>query len=679
MEHTNLRQDSNLQSLFYPKSVAVIGASENPAKIGHEILKNIKDSGFTGKIYPINPKNPEILGLPCHKSVLEVKDQIDLAIVIIPAKFVPSVIEECGQKEIKAAVVITGGFSEAGPEGEALQKELERIAQLYGIRIVGPNCQGINNPYCPMCASWPLLTGKGKVAVISQSGTVGAAMMDWFSEEHLGVSCFVSMGNRADVEESDLIAYLDQDPNTQVIALYIEGVKNPARFFQVLKNIKKPLVVLKSGRTPKGRIAAESHTKSLAGSDAVYEALFKRFKVHRADTIEEFYDFSKSLAYLPSFSGNRILFITTSGGAAILATDQAEKEGLDVAPMPDELAKKLEPIVPAHSIRANPLDLTGDANAEMFKNVVEVAKDYYDILGLIFGDPVEKANEVASMIPNNLVIFLGGAEVERKECIIMHEKGIPVFPTPERGIKALSQVMPRAIEKAVAHPDIRTTIVSQGKKLLPPSESLELLASFGFPCCDYRVADTPGKVAHAAYEIGFPVAIKINSSVISHKSDLGCVKLGIASGEEAKKSYHEIVEAAQQVAKDEDVNEVLVMPMAKPGLETIFGMIRDVQFGPVIMFGIGGIAVEIYQDVVFRLLPLDRGQVERMIDEIKAAPVLKGYRGQPAVDREAIINGILILSHIATERPDIAEIDVNPVIAYPEGILAVDARVLLRE
>ena len=677
MDHNNLQPNSNLDALFYPKSVAVVGASENPAKIGHEILKNIKDSGFPGKIYPINPKSKEILGLTCHKSVLEVKEPIDLAVIIIPARFVPSVVEECGQKEIKAAVVITGGFSEAGPEGEALQKEVERIAQLYGIRVVGPNCQGINNPYCPLCASWPLLTGKGRVAVISQSGTVGAAMMDWFSEEHLGVSCFVSMGNRVDVEESDLIGYLDQDPNTQVIALYIEGVKNPARFFQVLKNIKKPLVVLKSGRTPKGRVAAESHTKSLAGSDAVYEALFKRFNVHRADTIEEFYDFSKALAYLPSFSGNRILFITTSGGAAILATDQAEKEGLDVAAMPDELSKKLEPVVPAHSIRANPLDLTGDADAEMFKNVVQVAKEYYDILGLIFGDPVEDANEVASLTPNNLVIFLGGAEVERKEKLIMHEKGIPVFPTPERGIKALAKVMPKAIKKAVVHTDIRTSIVSQGQKLLPPSKSLELLASFGFPCSEYRVADTPGKVAHAAYEMGFPVAIKINSSVISHKSDLGCVKLGITSGEDAKKCYHEIVGAAKKVAREEDVTEVLVMPMAKPGLETIFGMIRDVQFGPVIMFGIGGIAVEIYQDVVFRLLPLDRPQVERMIGEIKAAPILDGYRGQPAVDKEAIVNGLLILSHIATERPDIAEIDVNPVIAYPDGMMAVDARVLL--
>ncbi len=677
MENTGFQQNNNLHSLFYPKSVAVVGASENPAKIGHEILKNIIECGFPGKIYPINPKSSEILGLPCHKSVLEIKDRVDLAVIIIPAKFVPSVIEECGEKEIKAAVIITGGFSEAGAEGEELQQELERLAQLYGIRIVGPNCQGINNPYCPLCASWPLLTGKGRVAVISQSGTVGAAMMDWFSEEHLGVSCFVSMGNRVDIEESDLIAYLDQDPNTAVIALYIEGVKNPARFFQVLKNSKKPLVVLKSGRTPKGKVAAESHTKSLAGSDAVYDALFKRFNVHRAETIEEFYDFSKALAYLPSFSGNRILFITTSGGAAILATDQAEKEGLDVAPMSEELSKKLESLVPAHSILANPLDLTGDADAEMFKNVVQAAKEHYDILGLIFGDPVENASEVAELTPNNLVIFLGGAEVERKERILMHEKAIPVFPTPERGIKALAEVMPKAIKKAVAHPDLRTTIVSQGKKLLPPSESLELLSSFGFPCCEYRVADTPGKVAHAAYEIGFPVALKINSSIISHKSDLGCVKLGISSGEEAKKCYHEIVSAAEKVAKGQDVTEVLVMPMAKPGLETIFGMIRDVQFGPVIMFGIGGIAVEIYQDVVFRLLPLDRGQAERMLEEIKAAPVLKGYRGQPGVDLEALINGILILSHIATERPDIAEIDINPVIAYPDGILAVDARVLL--
>ena len=676
MDRAQTSEISDLQPFFNPDSVAVIGASGNPAKIGHDILRNIKESGFPGKIFPINPKTGEILGIPCFKSVLDIKDQVDLAVIIIPAKFVPSVLEECGRKKVKSAVVITGGFSEAGPEGEALQIELERISQIYGVRIIGPNCQGINNPYCPLCASWPLLTGQGRVAVISQSGTVGAAIMDWFSEEQLGVSSFVSMGNRADVEESDLIVYFDQDPNTEVIALYIEGVKNPARFFQILKDIKKPLVILKSGRTPKGKIAAESHTKSLAGNDAVYDALFNRFHVHRAETIEEFFDFSKALAYLSSFSGNRILFITTSGGAAILATDQAEKEGLDVFPMPVELDKKLVSIVPPHSIRANPLDLTGDADAEMFNKVVLEAKDYYDILGLIFGDPVENASQVASEVSNKLVIFLGGAEIEREEKIKMHKQGIPVFPTPERGIKALSQVLPKAVKKEFEHGDIRQSITSEGKKYLAPSDSFELLSSFGFPCLQYRVADSPGKAAHMAYDLGFPVAMKINSTEIAHKSDVGGVRLSINSGEEIHKAYDDIITSVEKYAMESDLGEVIITPMAKPGLETILGMVRDVQFGPVIMFGLGGIAVEIYRDVVFRLLPLDKEHAESMLKEIKSAPLLEEFRGKEAVDKKALIDGILILSHLATERPDIAEVDLNPVIAYQDGIVAVDARVV---
>ncbi|MFQ5343636.1 MAG: acetate--CoA ligase family protein, partial [Anaerolineae bacterium] len=343
---------SQLDAVLKPRSVAVIGASSNPDKLGHEILKNIVDSGFQGPVYPVNPKADTILGLPCHASVGEIEAPPDLAVIIIPARFVPGVVEECGEAGVKGAVIITGGFSEAGPEGEILQQQVVEMAQKYGVRVVGPNCQGVNNPHHPLCASWPLLTHRGKIAVVSQSGTVGAAMMDWLTEEKLGTASFVSMGNRADVDETDLIAYFDRDPSTEVIAAYIEGIKRPQAFLEVVQELQKPLVVLKSGRTPKGKVAAESHTKSLAGADAIYDALFAQHNICRAYTIEEFYDFAKALAYLKPPAGNRILFITTSGGAGILATDQAELEGLDVSPLPEAVVEAITPLIPAHAIKA---------------------------------------------------------------------------------------------------------------------------------------------------------------------------------------------------------------------------------------------------------------------------------------------------------------------------------------
>ena len=319
---------NRLDAILRPRSVAVIGASTSPDKLGHEILKNILDGGYQGSVYPINPKADSILDLPCHANVKDLEEAPDLAVLIIPARFVPQAVQDCGEKGVQGAVIITGGFSEAGPEGEELQQQTAEIARNFGVRLIGPNCQGVNNPHHPICASWPLLTYRGKVAVISQSGTVGAAMMDWFSEEKLGVSSFVSMGNRADVDEGDLIDYFNQDDNTEVIAAYIEGIKRPGQFLEVMERLQKPLVVLKSGRTPRGKVAAESHTKALAGADAIYDSLFEKYSVCRAYTLDEFYDFAKGFAYLKPPKDNSILFVTTSGGAAILATDQAEQEGL---------------------------------------------------------------------------------------------------------------------------------------------------------------------------------------------------------------------------------------------------------------------------------------------------------------------------------------------------------------
>lgn len=664
---------NDLRCFFHPQSIAVIGASESPEKLGHEILKNLVEGGFPGPIYPINPKSERILGLTCFTNVKEIPDAVDLAVVIIPARFVPQAIRDCGEKHVKGAIIVTGGFSEAGEEGEALQKEVAKIAREYDVRLIGPNCQGVNNPYHPLCASWPLLTHKGRVAVISQSGTVGAAMMDWFSVEELGVSSFVSLGNRADVSELDLMEYFESDPNTNVIAVYLEGTKDADRFQKILSRMTKPVVVLKSGRTPGGRVAAESHTKSLAGADAIYSSIFKRNEVCRAETIEEFYDFAKGLAYLNPPDGNRILFITTSGGTAILATDAAEQEGLDVSPLPKELADQLEGIIPPHAIRANPLDLTGDANAKMFQEVIQRARPYYDTLGIIFGDPILDASRVVSSHKNELVIFLGGAEVERSEKIKMHHAGIPVFPTPERAIRALSQLIPQNMKAQRAS---HTFPAAEGKSQMSLSQCFTFLEGKGFDCIVSRAADSPGKAAHVAHQLGLPVAVKIDSPDILHKSDVGGVKLNLQSAQDVRATYERMLARIHEQVPHAKLDGVVVSAMACPGLELILGMNRDPQFGPMVMFGLGGITVELFRDVSLRLLPIDREDALEMIYEIKAAPLLKGYRGQQKIDENALVDALLKLAQIAEDHPDIVEIDLNPVFAYPEGIVVVDARIL---
>jgi len=664
-----------LDAILKPNSVAVIGASTSPDKIGYEVLKNILDSGFKGPVYPINPKAEVILDLPCHKSIKDVAEAPDLAVVIIPARFVPQAVQECGEAGVKGVVIITGGFSEAGDEGEQLQNQVIEIAKKFGVRIIGPNCQGVNNPHHPLCASWPLLTYQGKITLISQSGTVGAAMMDWLSEDKLGTASFVSMGNRADVDETDLIAYFNQDENTKVIAAYIEGIKRPDSFINVVKQLQKPLVVLKSGRTPKGKVAAESHTKALAGADAIYEALFSKYNICRAYTAEEFYDYAKALAYLKPPKSNRILFITTSGGTAILATDQAEQEGLNVAPLPEEAVEAITPLIPAHAIKANPIDLTGDATAQMFADVIEVTRKYYDTLGIIFGDPVEEASRIVTPNANELVIFYGGADVERYESERMHLKGIPVFPTPERGIKALTQVLERKTLDAPQKPTL--TVPAIGRQL-PLHLAFSRIAEYGLPCTEFAMADSRTHAVQISQEQGFPVALKISSPDILHKSDVGGVCLNLDSAEAVEKAYDELLSAVLKSSPGTHIDGVLVSKMASPGLEVIVGMNRDPQFGPVVLFGIGGIMVEIFQDVSLRLLPLTNEEAVSMIREIKGYGLISGYRGRPALDEQALANCLLTIARLAEGSPDIIEIDLNPVFAYPKGIQVADVRMIVK-
>jgi acetate---CoA ligase (ADP-forming) len=666
---------SPLSPLFRPSRIAVIGASSNPDKMGFQIFRNIKEAGFAGEIVPVNPKGEVILGVPSIKTAGELPEGTDLAVVIIPAKLVPGTMRELGGRKVKSAIVITGGFAESGDAGAALQEEMAKAAEAAGIRVVGPNCQGVNYPYHGVCASWPLITRRGEIAIVSQSGTVGAALIDWASEERLGFSAFVSMGNRSDVDEADLIGFFAGDPHTKVIALYIEGVKDAAKFLSAVRACPKPVVIFKAGRTERGRQAAESHTRSLAGRDEIYDAVFRQNGVHRAATLEELYDFAKALAYVPPPDGPRMLIVTSSGGSAIIATDVAEEEGLRVTPLPPALGGKLREILPPHCIVGNPLDLTGDTDAVRYRKVLEAADGEYDVVMAIFGDPIPGASEVIRPGRCELVAYLGGAEVERAERLLLHEKKIAVFPTPERAVKALSCHVRFRRDRFPLSPEETGHGAEPSARAVPPSDSMSFLSRAGFPLTRFRPAGSEEEAVAAAKGIGFPVAVKMNSPDVTHKSDAGGVFLDVANDAGVRAAFRAIRDSEERLGAR--AGGALVCAMAPAGHEVIVGVTKDPQFGHAVMFGLGGIFVEVMKDVTFRVVPLSEKDAAEMISGIRGHGALTGTRGKPAADLDALRALLLQVSAFLSAHPQVEEMDLNPVIVHERGLTIADARVVL--
>ena len=665
----------SLHALFRPDRIAVIGASARPEKMGYQILRNILDAGFAGQVIPVNPKGEVILGRDSVRSVSDIPPGTDLAVVIIPAPSVPETILQLGERKVRAAIVITGGFAESGPEGARLQEELARNARRAGIRIVGPNCQGVNYPHHGLCASWPLITRRGAMAIASQSGTVGAALADWASEERLGFSAFVSMGNRVDVDEADLMEFFASDPNTRVIALYIEGVKDARKFLDAATRCEKPIVIFKPGRTERGRKAAESHTRSLAGKDEIYDSVFRQFGIHRASSLEDLYDFAKALAYVPPPPGPRMLIVTSSGGSAIIATDVAEENGFQVAPLPAALSSRLREVLPAHCIVANPLDLTGDTDAERYRQVVAASRDHYDVITTIFGDPIPGASEVMERGRNDLVVYLGGADVERAERLLLHEKGIAVFPTPERAVKALACHTRFTRREFGAHAEAAQGAETRGGQSLTPADSMRFLNGEGVPVARSQWAASEDEAVAAAERIGYPVALKINSLDITHKSDVGGVILDVRD----EKSVRKAVRDLSAIVDRQGVRRggVLVSAMAGSGSEVVIGVTRDPQFGHAVMFGMGGVLVEVLRDVSFRIVPFSESDAEEMISEIRGAKILSGVRGSRPADLRAVRKLLVEISELVRRHPEIDEMDLNPVIVHEKGLTVVDARVVL--
>jgi len=672
-----MESKSNLEAIFNPASVAVIGASGSPGKLGYDILYNLINAGFEGPVYPINPKADELLGLTTYPDIGATPAPADLAVVVIPSRMVPGAIEQCGKAGVKAAVVVTGGFAEAGEAGEKLQEELARTAAQYGIRVIGPNCQGVNNPHHNLCASWPLLTTTGGMAFIAQSGTVGAALMDWASEDQLGVSVFVSLGNRADVDESDCIRYFNDDPNTRVIALYIEGVKRPDVFLDALSKATKPVVVLKAGRTTWGRIAAESHTKSMAGSDAVYDAIFRRYKVHRAENLEELYDCAKILSYMKKPPGRRLLTISSSGGIAILAIDEAERLGFTVPTPSDDLKARLRSFLSDHCGVSNPVDLTGDAitDPSLYARVIKEARSEYDTMVVLFGDPIHGASDMVTPGESELVIFCGGADVEREEAALMHKKGIPAFPTPERGIRALYQFF--RFDDPVHRAEEVSHSAAASVNLVPAADAVTILREYGILAVDALLAATADAAVTHANTCGMPVVLKIASADVSHKSDVGGVRLNLATEEEVRSAFDDIISSVNTKIPGAKIDGVTVSPMARPGgLEVILGVTTDPQYGPTLMFGLGGIFTEIYKDIRFSLLPAEDEELFAMMRGIKGYPLLAGVRGQSPKDQAALVALMKALSRMVADHPEFDQIDLNPVLVYNEGVAVVDYRIL---
>jgi len=667
----------SLLALFRPNRIAVIGASAKPEKMGFQIFKNILDAGFDGQVIPVNPKGETILGINSVKSVDEIPSGTDLAVVIIPAPSVPGAILQLGQRKVRAAIVITGGFAETGAEGAGLQEEVAQNASRCGVRLVGPNCQGVNYPYHGLCASWPLITQRGAMAIASQSGTVGAALADWAAEEKLGFSAFVSMGNRADVDEADLIEFFASDPNTKVITLYIEGVKDARKFLAAVKECGKPIVIFKAGRTEQGRKAAESHTRSLAGKDEIYDAVFRQFKIHRAGSLEELYDFSKALAYVPAPAGPRMLIVTSSGGSAIIATDVAEELAFRVAPLPASLASRLREILPPHCIVGNPLDLTGDTDAERYRRVLEASRNDYDVVMTIFGDPISGASEILEPGRPELVAYLGGADVERAERLLLHEKKIAVFPTPERAVKALSchARFARDVFPLTAEAPAATASRAPAAKSLSPADSIAFLAHQAIPVVPSRQASTGEEAVAAASEIGYPVAVKMNSPDVTHKSDVGGVILNVKDEAGVRKSFRDLASIAQRLGARP--GGVLVSVMAAPGHEVIVGVTRDLQFGHAVMFGMGGTLVEVFRDISFRMVPFSEKDAAEMIAETRGAKLLQGVRGGRPADLASLARLLVQISDLVAKHPEIEEMDLNPVIVHEKDLTVVDARVAL--
>lgn len=703
----------DLRPILEPQSVAVIGASRREDSVGYAVLQNLLQGRFTGVVYPVNPNARSVCGVRAYPTVLDIPDPVDLAVVIVRAPFVPQVLEQCGQKGIKGVVVISAGFKETGAEGAALEKQLTDIAHRYGIALVGPNCLGVINTDSAvrLNASFAKeMPPHGNIAFVSQSGALCTAVLDYAKGQGIGFSKVVSLGNKADVTENDFLAYLWRDPQTRVILLYVEDLANGRQFLELAREItgegthRKPILALKAGRTPAGARAVASHTGSLAGSDEVYDAIFTQSGVLRVDTVEDLFEYAIAFAHQPLPKGRRAAIITNAGGPGIMATDACVRYGLELAQLRDTTLQRLRAQLPPHAALHNPIDLIGDAQSDRYDLALNAVldDDHVDgVIVLLTPQAMTDIEAIAQVIARAaqrrrkpvLACFMGVVDVSAG-VRILEANGVPCYTFPEDAVRAMAAMAQYVAWVTRPRTEVRTFAVDtdRARRLLadarpnehgfiPEDVALRVLEAYGFPTLPWAVARTPDEAVAAAHHIGFPVALKVLSPDIVHKVDVGGVQLYLSSDGDVRHAFQRITQSVRQNHPNARIDGVLVQQMADKGREVILGIKRDPQFGPILMFGLGGIYVEVLRDVTFRLAPVRELGALRMVEGIRAYKLLEGVRGEPPADIAAIVECIERLSQLAMEQEAVDELDINPLIVYPKGKGAVvaDVRIAVRK
>ncbi|OEU83336.1 MAG: acyl-CoA synthetase [Desulfobacterales bacterium S5133MH4] len=696
-----------LERFFNPSSVAVVGASQNPAKIGYDILHNIIRYGYGGAVYPINPRAKEILGHKAYPDLASVPSKTDLAVVAVPGSAVIDVLEQCGKVGIDSVVVITAGFKETGPEGARLEEELATRAGELGIRVVGPNCLGIIDTASALNASFAAgMPPAGRIGFFSQSGALCVAILDWALGKNVGFSRFVSLGNKMDISETEIILSMGEDENTRVILGYLESIEDGPRFMKAARQISKtkPIIIIKSGTTGAGAKAASSHTGALAGSEHAYRAAFRQSGIIHAESMQALFGYAMAFAGQPLPKGPAVAIVTNSGGPGILAADACDRSSLQLIPMRKETADRLREFLPSMASVYNPIDIIGDASDERYERTLEVIlKDelVHAVLILLTPtaavDPEAVARKIVGLASHAnkpiMTSFMGDKRV-RGARRILQDHGIPTYDYPEDAITAVDVML--CYRQWLEEPDrqyerfevdtrkvreIFASVIKQHRHDLVESEAREVLKAYGLRLPESCIARTTEAAVRAASEIGYPVVMKIASPDVLHKSDMGGVRVGLETDAMVEEAFFDITSNIQIRQPEARILGVMVQEMIPQGKEVILGINRDIQFGPMIMFGLGGIYVEVLKDVAFRIAPLSVEEADAMIHDVRSFPLLRGVRGELPVDIGAIRDALLRLSQMTVDFPEIIEADINPLIVCPEGkgAVAVDARITIQE
>jgi acetyltransferase len=700
-----------LEGLFNPRSVAVVGASGQPGSVGARVFANLVSGGFAGSVVPVNPRHDEVAGRRCHASLTDIEEEIDLAVIATPAETVGGIIRDCGQAGISSAIVLSAGFGETGADGKAVEAALLDTARRHGVRLLGPNCLGLVRPAINMNATFlEAAPPAGSLALVSQSGALCSAIADWAGPHHLGFSTMVSLGNAVDIDFGDVLDFLTTDANTSAILLYVEGVRHARSFISALRIAArtKPVIVLKAGRHRKGSDAANTHTGALIGSDRVFDAALERAGAVRATTFGQLFDAAEILSSRKRVGGNRLAIVTNGGGAGVLAADRAEDIGVQIAALAPATLASLDKLLPPYWSRANPIDLLGDAAPGAYREAVAAClrdRDIDGVLVMLTPQAVTRPTEAARAVLDAttgetrkpvLACWMGEASVAEARGLLS-ANGIPDFTTPERAVEAFSYLARHNLNQRLAletpgplsdlpPPDVRgaamiiEAALAEGREMLSDLESKAVLHAFHIPCAVTLDADSPGKALTAAETVGFPVAMKINSPQITHKSDVGGVHTNIMAAADVRPAYREMINAVRQARPDAEILGVTIEAMAgdTDARELVIGCKRDPVFGPVILFGAGGTMVEILEDSAVSLPPLNEVLATRLINRTRVSRLLSAFRNRPEVDRAAVIEVLLRISDLACELPHVEEMDINPLFAGRNGVLAVDARIRIR-